>query len=85
MHILYNSLIFPECMVFYLNTTVQLEKDCKNPRCLVSSKLNSGIRCIAYIYHGDDFSNPVSIVNIEYNEKINETEAVLISDTDSVL
>lgn len=72
-------------MVCYLNATVQLEKDCKNPRCIVSSKFNSGIRCIAYIYQGDDFSNPICIVNIEYNEKINETEAVLISDIDSVL
>lgn len=72
-------------MVCYLSTTVQLEKDCKDPRCIVSSKLNSGIRCIAYIYQGDDFSNPICIVNIEYNEKVNETEAVFISDTDSVL
>lgn len=80
-----NSFIFSEWMVCYLSTTVQLEKDCKDPRCIVSSKLNSGIRCIAYIYQGDDFSNPICIVNIEYNEKVNETEAVFISDTDSVL
>lgn len=71
-------------MLSFLTTTVQQEKNCKNPYCVVSSKLNTGICCIAYIYQGNDFSNPVIIVSIEYNEKINPSEALLICDMDLV-
>lgn len=78
----FQSFIISKCMLCHLNTTVQQEKDCENPRCIVSSQLNTGIRCVAYIYQDDDYLNPVCIVNIEYSEKINPSEAVVISDED---